>query len=258
MSHRRHPQRKPVRPKGFGRAHKMSRKELLRQLRATLPEWTPFEAHPPEIPKVVGADEGWDNSRYSVWVYYPGNPRSPNDWNLRPDAPEDSEYPRFLHLSIKSHDRCHTAHDWRDLMRIKNELIHPEAAAVEVYPAMSCMMDTSNQFHLWVMVPNDFTRANLDEIEWPSIPVGYWKADISGPEVSETVFPKCKQRAFEDGFLAGYEHLTLTSDDLDAAIAKGLQDGHPDQKRLRKALNDIQQEKYGDCEIVDETNEEDE
>jgi hypothetical protein len=40
-------------------------------------------------------------------------------------------------------------HDWRDLQRIKNELVGPECEAVELYPAESRLVDTANQYHLW-------------------------------------------------------------------------------------------------------------
>lgn len=40
-------------------------------------------------------------------------------------------------------------HDWRDLQRIKNEILGPECEAVELYPAESRLVDTSNKFHLW-------------------------------------------------------------------------------------------------------------
>lgn len=52
------------------------------------------------------------------------------------------------HLSIKRNDR-EAIHDWRDFQRIKNELCGPEWEAVELYPAESRLVDTSNQYHLW-------------------------------------------------------------------------------------------------------------
>ena len=52
------------------------------------------------------------------------------------------------HLSIKRLDQA-PIHDWRDLQRIKNELVGPECEAVELYPADSRLVDTSTQYHLW-------------------------------------------------------------------------------------------------------------
>lgn len=60
----------------------------------------------------------------------------------------NTEAGRIAHLSIKRHDR-EPIHDWRDLQRIKNDILGPECEAVELYPAESRLMDTSNQYHLW-------------------------------------------------------------------------------------------------------------
>lgn len=57
------------------------------------------------------------------------------------------------HLSIKRLDRRPLGIEhFRDLQRIKNELIGPECVAVEVYPPESQLVDTSNQYHLWVFI----------------------------------------------------------------------------------------------------------
>lgn len=57
----------------------------------------------------------------------------------------------MAHLSIKRLDK-EPIHDWRDLQQIKNELIGPECEAVELYPAESRLVDSANQFHLWVLL----------------------------------------------------------------------------------------------------------
>jgi hypothetical protein len=71
------------------------------------------------------------NSRYTVWV------RKPSD--------KDGT---MIHLSIKRNDR-NPVHDWRDLQRIKNEILGAEEEAVEIYPAESRLVDGANQYHLW-------------------------------------------------------------------------------------------------------------
>jgi hypothetical protein len=55
-----------------------------------------------------------------------------------------------IHLSIKRIDQ-QTIHDWRDLQRIKDELVGAECEAVELYPAASRVVDTANQYHLWAV-----------------------------------------------------------------------------------------------------------
>jgi hypothetical protein len=54
------------------------------------------------------------------------------------------------HLSIRRQDRG-PARDWRHFQQIKNQLCGAEREGVELYPAESRVVDTVNQFHLWVM-----------------------------------------------------------------------------------------------------------
>jgi hypothetical protein len=37
-------------------------------------------------------------------------------------------------------------HDWRELQRIKNEIVGDEIEAVELYPAESRLLDTANWY----------------------------------------------------------------------------------------------------------------
>lgn len=53
-------------------------------------------------------------------------------------------------LSIRAIDR-QARHDWRHFQRIKNELCGPEFEAIEIYPAESRLVDTSNQYYLFVL-----------------------------------------------------------------------------------------------------------
>jgi len=58
--------------------------------------------------------------------------------------------PPLVHLDLSRHDgkpiTC-----WRDLQQIKNELVGPECEGVELFPAESRLVDTANQYHLWVV-----------------------------------------------------------------------------------------------------------
>jgi hypothetical protein len=83
----------------------------------------------------IAGQEIWINSRYQVNV-----DRDPPH-GFGPDTP-------IVHLSIKRLDKI-AIHDWRDLQRLKNELLGPEIEAIEIYPAESRLVDTSNQYHLW-------------------------------------------------------------------------------------------------------------
>lgn len=61
----------------------------------------------------------------------------------------------FVHLSIKRRDK-EAIHDWRKLQEIKNALVGPECEAVELYPAESRLVDSANQYHLWVFADPNF------------------------------------------------------------------------------------------------------
>lgn len=134
--------------------------EAKRRKAPPLPAWTPFERG--VLPRYDGTElerkaealgvsaeelrrhqDGdareliavWVNSRYQVNVY----------------RVEQSSWPELVWLSIKRRDKLPPGPErWRDFQRIKNELVGPENEAVEIYPAESRLVDTSNQFHLWV------------------------------------------------------------------------------------------------------------
>lgn len=63
--------------------------------------------------------------------------------------PGHESLPDVLWLSIRRNDRA-PIRDWRHLQRIKNELVGAECEGVELYPAESRLVDTVNQYHLFV------------------------------------------------------------------------------------------------------------
>lgn len=94
--------------------------------------WSPF------LPASIHADvsrEGFSkcfkNSRYTVLWRDVENPSG-----------------TLVHLSIKRNDK-NPLHDWRDLQRIKNEILGAEEEAMELYPSESRLVDAANQYHLW-------------------------------------------------------------------------------------------------------------
>lgn len=127
--------------------------------------WTPFAESVPDRDMPDWAfnpetDRLYVNSRYTVILCLDG-PGSTID-----DA---------VHLSIRRNDRK-PARDWRDFQRIKNELCGPEREGIELYPAESRLVDTANQYHLWVMptgsiIPLGFReRAVADDSESKAAP----------------------------------------------------------------------------------------
>lgn len=69
------------------------------------------------------------------------------------------------HLSIKRHDRG-VIMDWRDLQAIKTTICGAEAEAVQLFPAESRVVDTSNQYHL-------FAFMKMGGKKLPRFPVGW-------------------------------------------------------------------------------------
>lgn len=82
------------------------------------------------------ADDVWLNDEYQV------NVRWAAEHGFGPEM-------EVAHLSIKRLDKS-PIHDWRDLQAIKNMLVGDEFEAVELYPAESRIVDSANQYHLFV------------------------------------------------------------------------------------------------------------
>lgn len=74
-------------------------------------------------------------------------------------------WPEVTWLSIKRRDRAPVGDErFRDFQEIKNKLVGEEAEAVELYPAESRLVDTCNQYHLWVVnvrFPFGFPRRSV-------------------------------------------------------------------------------------------------
>ena len=56
---------------------------------------------------------------------------------------------QIRYLSIKRHDK-EAVKDWRDFQDIKNQLCGEDSEAVELFPSETRLVDTANQYHLWV------------------------------------------------------------------------------------------------------------
>jgi hypothetical protein len=144
--------------------------------------WTEFK--PCEIPTDgLNAYDKPDailrNSRYQVAVYV----REPRD-------EQQSVFGVIAHLSFKVHDK-QPHHDWRDMQRIKNEICGPEFDAVEIFPAESKLVDSANQYHLFVFrdlkLPFGFQTRLVGDGNWQNsvqrpFPPGERPADCLGPE----------------------------------------------------------------------------
>ena len=87
--------------------------------------------------------------------------------------------PGCLHLNIRRRDGG-MFKDWRHFQQIKNEIAGPEREAVELYPAESRKVDTSNKWHLWV------------QPEGVQIGVGWNKRDVAYDSIDHV--PGLRQR----------------------------------------------------------------
>lgn len=86
-------------------------------------------------------------------------------------------------LSIKRRDKA-PVHDWRELQAVKNLIIGPEHEGFEVYPAESRLVDTANQYHLWVFLDPKFR-----------LPVGFREREVMGADQAAAI--GATQRDFE-------------------------------------------------------------
>jgi hypothetical protein len=113
-------------------------------------DWTPFERV-----EDFNADMVFVNNRYTVYI-------REFKWS---EVEEDEVV--GVHLSFKRNDKevMNSPDDWRDKMRIKNELAGDECEAVELFPAMSRLTDSANQYHLWCLpAGRKFPCGYLDRI----------------------------------------------------------------------------------------------
>lgn len=107
--------------------------------------WTPLQdvTTPEMVGRLVSASGGgWADARIYLNSRYQVALRRIHDHPLAEGLGV------CVHLSIKRLDKA-WIHDWRDLQRIKSELLGPEVEAVELYPAESRLVDEANQYHLW-------------------------------------------------------------------------------------------------------------
>lgn len=116
------------------------------------------------------------------------------DVNVGEAAPCQGE---FVYLSIRRKERSRLPRDWRDLQRIKAEIVGPEHEGFELFPAESRLVDSADQFHLWVL-PKPLRRTEEGELH-DCIPVGYSNRYVATKEETTAHLGESKstQRPFE-------------------------------------------------------------
>ena len=87
-------------------------------------------------------------------------------------------FPPFAHLVIRRHDG-RPCKEWLHFQQIKNEIIGPENEAMELFPAESRLVDSADEYHLWVHTDPTFR-----------FPIGFG---------SRFILTESKERAFCEG-----------------------------------------------------------
>ena len=87
----------------------------------------------------------------------------------------------MVHLNIRRRDGKPIFRDWRHFQQIKNELVGPECEGIELYPAESRKVDTSNKYHMYVVKDPTFR-----------FPFGFEHRDVRD---SASSLPGFRQRA---------------------------------------------------------------
>jgi hypothetical protein len=133
--------------KGYIKRKEFNQKRIALAKAHGLPNPTPSELRKSYAVDVLGC-RIFANNMYQVMRYdtLQTMPHSKDDWPEAAKRIGDS----LIWLSIRRLDRK-PIHDWRDLQEIKNLVVGPEHEAMELYPRESRVMDTSNQYHLWVL-----------------------------------------------------------------------------------------------------------
>jgi hypothetical protein len=157
--------------------------ETFQRAESALTKWKEYLAR---VRKMGGDKEAARNSwdyfkRCEYWrseTYQVAIDKTP-DHNFGPEI-------ELWHLSFKRNDR-EAFHDWRVAQGIKNQLCGPETEGMEIYPAESRLVDTSNQYHMWVFVTPGFT-----------IPCGFSDRVVITQDQMPEIAPNAKQRKFED------------------------------------------------------------
>jgi len=123
-----------------------------------------------EAPKFLDDDKIFVNDTYQVYVKFL----------------DEAKMDGWIWLSIKRLDK-EVIRDWRVLQKIKNMIAGEDREGVELYPAESRLVDTSNQFHIFVMPKGEV------------FPFGYneGRLIVEGHTPEESI--GSRQRAFKKG-----------------------------------------------------------
>jgi hypothetical protein len=68
---------------------------------------------------------------------------------------KDDHFGLFMELSIKRRDK-EAILDWRDMQKIKNDLVGKETTMIQIFPPEKHLVDTANQYYFYVFQNYEF------------------------------------------------------------------------------------------------------
>ena len=138
MSKKKPTKKKPWQPlkQDSPTVRKVMEDKLIAGLRSEFPDMSDDE-----IRCAVHKDEVWGNDRYTVSVTFKDNRKREG----------------YLEIGVHNHNRT-TIVPWAHMQQIKNEVAGPEREAVMIYPAESRLVDTANEYWIYVYPTGEFPR----------------------------------------------------------------------------------------------------
>lgn len=168
---------RPVPWTHFTRAELPSNAFSDKQLRAiSMQTGLPLEDLKNALATITEGREVWCNSRYQVLIFRDKSP---------------------VWLTIKHVDQS-VQRSWRDLQRIKNELLGEEWEAVELFPQESRLVDQANQYHLWALDHRFDFGMGERAVTWAA-GIGERQEPLEEPVPDDRVLHLiwCRRRAFD-------------------------------------------------------------
>ena len=130
----------------FVKKTRSERKKAIRKIYSTNKKLMKENPHLPR-PTLKDAKELYKNSCSEVW-YANDIYQAAVDYSAWENV--DANKPgRCIWLSIKNHEKT-TEIPWQHKQWIKNDICGEEMEAMELFPAESRLVNTANQYHLWV------------------------------------------------------------------------------------------------------------
>ena len=142
--------------------HTVKWKELLKLVRSE----GGTKAHAQKLWDDINKGDNWVNETYHVYI-------------ITDDLHGFGDEADLWWLSIKRHDREPIC-DWREFQEIKNLLCGEDKEGMMLYPKESRVVDTANQYHMYVFMNKDYT-----------IPCGF----TVGIKTDDPLYGKAKQRS---------------------------------------------------------------